>query len=154
MGTKHRGEQEERLLPSSHWVGEDGAWSGLKLKPLEQNVATYKCQANNSVGPGNSCSYTVLRSSLGIAHKITAADTIAVVTAAIVVAVSACIAASILLCRRRLAREKLATASYSPGGGGSSYTAKPEMSSNGIEYQVTNGRDHYPANTNGTDPFT
>ena len=40
------------------------------------------------------------------------------------------------------------------GGGGSSYTAKPEMSSNGIEYQVTNGRDHYPANTNGTDPFT
>ena len=33
-------------------------------------------QAENSVGPGSSCSSTVLRSSLGIAHNITAAVTI------------------------------------------------------------------------------
>ena len=33
-----------RLLASSNWVGEDGAWSGLKLEPLERNVGVYNCQ--------------------------------------------------------------------------------------------------------------
>ena len=50
-----------------------GMYNAPRLTDSEDGGMVFFFQANNSVGPGNSCSYTVLRSSLGIAHKITAA---------------------------------------------------------------------------------